>query len=95
MLELVRIDGNYRLAGGLTVHSARQGFENSPEFTGPVCQMDLELIKEMDSAGMALLVSWYNKAARSSCRLEFLNVPDKLVQIAELGGLDEVFGGDR
>lgn len=95
MLELVQADGNYRLVGDLTVQSARQGYENSPEFTQPVCQMDLEMIKEMDSAGLALLVYWYNKAARSSCRLEFLNVPDKLIQIAEMGSLGAVFGSDR
>ncbi len=95
MLELVRTDGNYRLVGDLTVHCARHGYENSPEFTGAVCQMDLESIQNMDSAGLALLVYWYNQAARSSCHLEFLNVPDKLVQIAEMGSLGEVFGGGR
>ncbi|MCY3769100.1 MAG: STAS domain-containing protein [Gammaproteobacteria bacterium] len=92
MLELVRAGGNYRLVGDLTVHSARQGYENSPEFTGPVCQMDLERVRDLDSAGLALLVYWYNRAAGSSCRLEFLNVPDKLAQIAEMGGLGAIFG---
>ena len=92
MLTINNIEGVIQLEGQLTRQWALQGFEITPEFAHGQYQVDLGKVDKIDSAGLALLVHWHSIASKSSSSLEFLNIPEKLIEIAELGGLKSVFG---
>ena len=49
--------------------------------------IDLEGVDRSNSAALALLLQWIEDALDRGCRLQFVNMPDTLVDIAELHGL--------
>ena len=49
--------------------------------------IDLNGVDRTNSAALALLLQWLEDALDQGCRLEYTNLPDKLVDIAELHGL--------
>ena len=84
--------------GDLTLQTVRAWFERTPNFgeargeaRGQVC-VDLANLREIDSAGLALLVHWCNRANASSNQLTFINAPRPLHQLAKISGLEELFG---
>ena len=88
--------------GDLTLQTVRAWFERTPNFgeargeahgeaRGEAC-VDLANLREIDSAGLALLVHWCNRANASSNQLTFINAPRPLRQLAKISGLEELFG---
>jgi len=53
-------------------------------------QVDLKGITRADSAGLALLVEWLRESERAGKVITFTNVPEQLLAIARLCGLDEI-----
>ncbi len=52
--------------------------------------VDLKGVTRADSAGLALLVEWLRESERTGNVITFTNVPDQLLAIARLCGLDEI-----
>ena len=52
--------------------------------------VDLHGIVRSDSAGLALLVEWMRAARRLGKPIQFLNIPQQMLAIARVSGLDEV-----
>jgi ABC-type transporter Mla MlaB component len=80
-----------RLSGILTTRTVTEAFRKSPNFSEPVYSVDLQEVDEVDSAGLALLVYWKTLAATSQSEIRFVNLPDKMHEMAALGGLDSLF----
>jgi len=53
-------------------------------------QVDLQGVTRADSAGLALLVEWLRESERAGKVITFTNVPEQLLAIAVLCGLDEI-----
>ena len=85
--------GRFALSGDLTAETARSLFDRMPKFGGGEVNIDLESVREVDSAGLALLLHWSNLAVASSGRLNFTGAPTQLRQMAKITGLEELFGG--
>lgn len=52
--------------------------------------IDLSAVTKSDSAGLALLVEWLRLAKRAGKRIVFANIPEQLLVIADISGLDEL-----
>ena len=53
-------------------------------------EVDLKGVSRADSAGLALLVEWLREAEHAGNEIVFVNVPDQLLSIARVCGLDEI-----
>ena len=53
-------------------------------------QVDLKGVTRADSAGLALLVEWLRESEHTGNEIVFTNVPDQLLSIARVCGLDEI-----
>jgi len=53
-------------------------------------EVDLKDVSRADSAGLALLVEWLREAENADNEIVFINVPDQLLSIARVCGLDEI-----
>lgn len=53
-------------------------------------EVDLKGVTRADSAGLALLVAWLREAEHAGNEIVFINVPDQLLSIARVCGLDEI-----
>jgi len=51
---------------------------------------DLSAVEKVDSAGLALLVEWMSMAKKSSQAISFKGVPQQMLDIARVGGLEQV-----
>jgi phospholipid transport system transporter-binding protein len=50
--------------------------------------LDLKQINKTDSAGLALLLEWIKIANQQHTSVQLLNIPEQLLAIARLSGLD-------
>ena len=78
------------LVGVLTHNTVNAVYQNTPTFTKPDYQIDLQGVEKVDSAAFAMLVIWYDRAARNSSNLHFIHIPDKLREIAQLANLERI-----
>jgi phospholipid transport system transporter-binding protein len=92
-ISLKKLDnGNFVLEGDLsfaTVPSlwreGMQQFANAPELT-----MDLSGIRRSDSAGLTLLIEWLRFANNANKQITYLNMPQQMLAIARVSGLDNI-----
>ena len=54
--------------------------------------IDLTGVREVDSAAVALLIAWLREAQAAGRPLKFSGVPDGIVSLADLYGVDELLG---
>ncbi len=78
------------LVGVLTHNTVNAVYQNTPAFTRPDYQINLQGVEKVDSAAFALFVFWYDRAARNSSNLHFSHIPDKLKEIAQLANLEKI-----
>lgn len=67
------------------LESSAKGLTDSREI-----QVDLKGVTRADSAGLALLVEWLRESEHAGKVITFTNVPEQLLAIARLCGLDEI-----
>lgn len=53
-------------------------------------RVDLQGVSRADSAGLALLVEWMRIAKELGKSIRFLNIPQQMLAIARVSGLDQV-----
>jgi phospholipid transport system transporter-binding protein len=87
-----RDDGTFSLSGELSFASvpevwkaAESLFEGASQF-----EIDLSEVTRSDSSGLALLVEWARYARREGKEIRFVRVPDQMIAIARVSGLDRV-----
>ena len=52
--------------------------------------IDLAKVTRVDSAGLALMIEWLRESERKNLDMTFTNVPEQLLSIARVCGLDEI-----
>ena len=84
--------GRWLLEGELDSSSVPAVLKSSAKgFTGSrKIQVDLKGVTRADSAGLALLVEWLRESERAGRVISFTNVPQQLLAIARLCGLDAI-----
>ena len=51
---------------------------------------DFQQVTRCDSSGLALLTAWTRIARQSDKKVEFSHLPEQLIDIAKVGGLDKI-----
>ncbi len=78
------------LSGDLNLSTVASLHKNASPFSEKQYQADLSNIGEVDSAGLAFLVYLRSKCMRSGGELVFRNIPEKLTEIAEIAGVQQI-----
>ena len=84
-------ENGLELKGDLTVKTARLLFDQKPHFRQGKVEINLESVRDVDSAGLALLVHWSNQAKLASGKLVFVSAPAQLVEMGKISGLADLF----
>lgn len=90
--------GYYTLEGRLTFASIDKETPRSFGYLkgiDSIC-IDLAQVEATDSAGLALMVEWIRISRMSRVQLRFKNIPEQILALAKLSGLDqtEYFASD-
>lgn len=86
-------EGKFLISGLLefatATQLARQGNELF-KIEGDALVLDLGGVTRSDSAGLALLIEWRRVAEQRKQTLSFSNIPQQLLDIAEVSGIDKL-----
>jgi len=83
-------DGSYSAEGDLTFTSLdKKAIKNvaclNPDKTTSI---DLGKVNSADSAGLALMIEWIKQSKLCNTKLKLINIPQQLITLATLSGLD-------
>lgn len=83
-------DGRYRLSGTADMGSARQLLERGlAQFSGlRAVELDLSGVTVADGAGLAVLLSWVERARSAGQVLRFAGLPVQLAALARVCGVE-------
>jgi phospholipid transport system transporter-binding protein len=86
--------GSYRLAGTADMVNARALLERGlAEFRGqPQVDLDLSGITAADGAGLAVLLTWVERARAAGQVLRFAGLPAQLSAMARVCGVESMLG---
>jgi phospholipid transport system transporter-binding protein len=86
--------GRYRLTGTADMASARALLGRGlAEFGGqPEVELDLSGVTAADGAGLAVLLTWLERARAAGQQLRFTGLPAPLVALARVCGVDAMLG---
>jgi len=84
-------NGRWLIHGELTFASIHGELVESPPFLrgGKDIILDLAQVTNTDSAGLALMIEWIKITRHYRAQLHFKNVPQQLLNLAKLSGLDK------
>jgi len=57
--------------------------------TGEALLVDFSAVNKVDTAALSLMMAWQRRAALSSCRVRFANLPVNLSRLVSLYGLTD------
>ncbi|WP_341327562.1 STAS domain-containing protein [Methylotuvimicrobium sp. KM2] len=82
--------GIFSVAGDLTFVSIDKKTVESLAFlkSAPSVTIDLAQVTNTDSGGLALLIEWIKFARDNRIELKFRNIPEQLLTLAKLSGLE-------
>jgi phospholipid transport system transporter-binding protein len=85
--------GHFIIDGDLTFSSLDKKTVNSFAFLTSAKKIVIDLggVGNTDSGGLALLVEWLKYARGRRVQLQYRNVPEQILNLAKLSGLD-IFG---
>jgi phospholipid transport system transporter-binding protein len=84
-------NGRWSVGGPLTVDSAGDVLGASQDVDLPRSGVvSLSEVRAVDSAGVAVLLSWRRRAAAEGKTLSFIDVPASLKALAELYGVEDL-----
>ena len=87
-------DGRSHIRGSLTFATARraraEGLQKFRDCGARACEVDCGGIVVSDSAGLTVLLDWLALAKRDGRSLRYLNLPDGLLAIARISGVEEL-----
>lgn len=92
--ELTGSDGRFRLSGVATLGNARAVLEHgSRAFAGlGRVELDLSGVTAADSAGLAVLLTWVERARSAGQVLVFGALPAQMLAIARVCGVETLLG---
>lgn len=83
----------FTLVGALTFKTVVELWENRQQFYDGAADnivLDMSQIYRTDSAGLAFLLSLLRESKYKDLQLQFVNVPQQLIDISHLSGLDAI-----
>ena len=86
-------DNTVVLSGELNMETVPGLLDRMPvslDKPGIELSIDLKGVTRSDSAGLALLVEWMQHAQQRQCHLRFAHLPQQLLDIARVSGLDSI-----
>ena len=85
-------DGIFRVTGPVVMATAGELLKTSRKmFAGNSdMQIDLSGVTKVDSAALALLIEWLRQAQKQKQSIRIEGMPDKLLSIARLTGVEEI-----
>jgi phospholipid transport system transporter-binding protein len=88
--------GHFRLCGDVGFASARTLWEEGRREFAAVesIVVDLSAVDRVDSAGVALLVSWVRDTRGRGAAIRFVNMPAQILDIARVCGVDVILPFD-
>jgi len=91
--QLKKLDaGRVEVFGALGLSEVTEVLKHSKEFfngnEGLI--FDLKGVDKADSSGLSLVVEWMGMAKRSGQTIAFKNIPEQMLEIARLSGLDAI-----
>ncbi|CAA9891883.1 Anti-sigma-factor antagonist [Candidatus Methylobacter favarea] len=83
--------GHFIVEGDLTFSTLGKDTLKSFDFLKAAKEIiiDLGRVTSTDSAGLALMMEWIKYSRRKRIRLSFKNIPEQLLNLAKLSGLDK------
>ncbi|MGR9114990.1 MAG: STAS domain-containing protein [Gammaproteobacteria bacterium] len=91
-MNIIRQDNDvFAVAGELTFSGIDKKTIKSFDFlesANPIT-LDLSEVANTDSAGLALVIEWLKYAGSHQIELKFQNIPEQLLKLAKLSGLDQ------
>lgn len=86
---MISRDGNqYKLAGSVTVHTARAVLEaGEAMFDSGEIVVDLTGVSEVDSSAVSIMLEWMRRASKKGQTMRFINLPGNLCNLAALYGV--------
>ncbi len=85
--------GGFRVSGELVFDTVPALLDQGRAlFDGDAADVELDFngVTRADSAGVALLIEWMRMAHRRHRNIAFRNVPDQMIAIARVSGVDAV-----
>ena len=84
--------GNWLLQGELDFESVPSMLQHAGArmLGNDRLEVDLRDVTRADSAGLALLVEWLRESESAGNEIVFVNVPDQLLSIARVCGLEHI-----
>lgn len=85
--------GRFKVSGVLDATTVTALLKQSREsFAGSSrLELDLGLVTESDSAGLALLLEWLRMARHASQQIHFSNMPAQISALARISEVDDLF----
>ncbi len=91
MPKLIKNESGYQLQGSLTYDSVndliRQG-SKAIKTSSDLIRVDCEKLSRIDSAGIALFISFQRYCEKNDKKLEFINLPQQAVSLIKANKLD-------
>ena len=89
---MISRDGDrLQISGRLTIDVVTALYNSGLPADGkPALVVDLGKVEAVDSAAVSLLLSWLRRAQRDNVSLSFSNVPDNLISLARMYGVDKL-----
>lgn len=92
--EIERTKEGFRLVGDLDFVSVPGLYRRTEELLAhPRVRLDLDAVDHANSAGVALLLEWRREAQRLDVDLEFIHIPDAVMRVARLSGVEALLLG--
>jgi phospholipid transport system transporter-binding protein len=94
MCKLVKNQSGYQLQGSLVYDSLSDLLakgSTSIKFNSEIVQIDCEQLSRIDSAGVALLISWQRYCEQNNQQLQLTNLPRQAVSLIKANKLDGFF----
>jgi phospholipid transport system transporter-binding protein len=87
-------DGRSHIRGSLTFATARraqaEGLQKFRDCGARACEVDCSGITASDSAGLTVLLDWLALAKRDGRSLRYVSLPEGLLAIARISGVEEL-----
>jgi len=90
----LRDPAHLQVSGDLTFATVPVLLERSEAVARGPLVVDLGAVGHADSAGLALLVEWSRRARAVGHELSYVNLPEQLVRLVRVSGLEQIFALD-
>jgi phospholipid transport system transporter-binding protein len=90
--------GRFEILGELSFQTAATALEKSKAVFSKhsIIEIDLAGVTRADSAGLALMLEWVNRARNNAHDLRFTNIPAQIISIAEISEVEDMlYRGER